>query len=204
MLFSPFRSLAGLHRGLARRFPPQAETMRTLSTNAYKSPATSHDSEVAHHHAEPKGLYNMPQDHAHHGDPRKFLNPDGTYQYPMTPHVFHHEDAYSTVPKQQIVSINGKKMIKGEETRSLVELFSLHQLNMPFFPRMRTRVYGNHDLLMKAEFLFFWTPTFIIWSLTIPVFTILYMADEAVYTAMTVKVIGRQWYWIYEVESPVD
>lgn len=40
------------------------------------------------------------------------------------------------------------------------------QLNMPFFPRKRINVFGNHDLLMKAEFLFFWTPTFIIWSLT--------------------------------------
>ena len=40
------------------------------------------------------------------------------------------------------------------------------QLNIPFFPRRRMNVYGHHDLLMKAEFLFFWVPTFIIWSLT--------------------------------------
>lgn len=38
----------------------------------------------------------------------------------------------------------------------------------------------------------------------VPAFTLLYMADEAIFSAMTVKVIGRQWYWIYEVESPVD
>lgn len=26
-------------------------------------------------------------------------------------------------------------------------------------------MWGNYDLLMKAEFLFFWIPTFIVWSL---------------------------------------
>lgn len=30
------------------------------------------------------------------------------------------------------------------------------------------------------------------------------MIDELAYTSMTVKVIGRQWYWVYEVESPTD
>lgn len=69
---------------------------------------------------------------------------------------------------------------------------------------MRMSTWGNHDLLMKAEFLFFWVPTFIVWSLAVPMFTMLYMSDEAIYASMTVKVIGRQWYWIYEIESPVD
>lgn len=107
-------------------------------------------------------------------------------------------------PAQQIVSVDGKKMIKGVETRDLVELYQIYQKNMPFWPRMRLMTFGNHDLLMKAEFLFFWIPTFIIWSLAVPVFTLLYMSDEAVYSTMTVKVIGRQWYWVYEIESPVD
>lgn len=203
MLFPLFRPLAPLHQGLARRYT-QSGLSRTFATGSNSTPSTSTSGDPAHHHEEPKGLYNMPQHLAHHGDPRKYLNPDGTYQYPITPHAFHYEDPYSNVPKQHIVSVGGKKMIKGIETRPLVELFTTHQLNMPFFPRKRINVFGNHDLLMKAEFLFFWVPTFIIWSLTIPVFTMLYMVDEAVYTAMTVKVIGRQWYWIYEVESPVD
>ncbi|CDJ44006.1 hypothetical protein, conserved [Eimeria tenella] len=207
MHFPLFRPLAPLAVRISARFPPGAACARLgFSTNApaQHSPGSAQKHEPQQHLEEPKGLYNMPQDHSHHGDPRKFINPDGTYTYPITSHLFHFEDTYSPVPKQQIVSINGKKMIKGIESRSLVELFSIHQLNIPFFPRKRMNVYGNHDLLMKAEFLFFWTPTFIIWSLTIPVFTMLYMVDEAVYTAMTVKVIGRQWYWIYEVESPVD
>ncbi|CDJ53979.1 hypothetical protein, conserved [Eimeria brunetti] len=189
--------------------------LRRLGARAFGSapPAAVHTPEKSgsgaeiqkSEHAETRvGLYNMPSSHDHHHDPRKHLNPDGTYTYPMTPHTFHFEDVYSPVPKQHLVSVDGQKMIKGVENRSLVELFTIHQLNIPFFPRKRMNVYGHHDLLMKAEFLFFWTPTFIIWSLTIPVFTMLYMVDEAVYTAMTVKVIGRQWYWIYEVESPAD
>lgn len=62
----------------------------------------------------------------------------------------------------------------------------------------------NHEFVLKAEFLFFWMPTFIIMSIAVPSYTLLYMVDEAVYTTMTVKVIGRQWHWVYEVESPPE
>lgn len=127
MLLSPFRSLAPLHRGLARRYA-QCGLPRSLATGSHNTPVTSTSGEPAHHHEEPKGLYNMPQHLAHHGDPRKYLNPDGTYQYPITPQVFHYEDPYSNVPKQHIVSVGGKKMIKGIETRPLVELFTIHQV----------------------------------------------------------------------------
>lgn len=98
--------------------------------------------------------------------------------------------------------VNGQKMIKGVETRPLEQLFCVSQANMPFWPRTRLNFWGNYPLVLKAEFLFFWCPTLIIWSLCIPIFTLLYIQDEAIYTTMTVKVIGRQWYWVYEVESP--
>lgn len=140
----------------------------------------------------------------HHGDPRHHLHDDGTVRPLTTAEAFHWEQSETETPKQQFVSVNGKMMVKGVDTRDFVELFLVYQKNIPFWPRSRLNVWGNYELLMKAEFCFFWTPTFIVWSLAVPAFTLLYMADEAIYSAMTVKVIGRQWYWIYEVESPVD
>lgn len=95
-------------------------------------------------------------------------------------------------------------MIKGEETKPMEYLFNVSQQNIPFWSRTRLNVWGNHNLVLKVEFLFFWIPTLIIFSIAIPCFTMLYMLDEIVHTTMTVKVIGRQWYWIYEVESPPE
>ncbi|XP_026193024.1 uncharacterized protein LOC34619073 [Cyclospora cayetanensis] len=128
MLLSPFRSLIPLPRGISERFLSRSlsRSFSSLPSSVKSGGATTPAAE--HHDSEPKGLYNMPQDHAHHGDPRKFLNPDGTYTYPATPHAFHFEDTYTNVPKQHIVSVNGKKMIKGIEPRPLVELFSIHQV----------------------------------------------------------------------------
>ncbi len=44
-----------------------------------------------------------------------------------------------------------------------------------------------------------WTviPLFIIIFMAFPSFKILYYADKTVETAMTIKVVGRQWYWQY-------
>lgn len=181
---------------LSRHFSSTSSVTKPPKTDAAAQHGEGHDS-----HHDTNNFYHMP---SHHSASRHHLNPDGTMRNLTTAETFHWEHAEAETPAQQIVSVNGRKMVKGVETRDLVELFLVHQKNMPFWPRMRMNVWGNHDLLMKAEFVFFWTPTFIIWSLAIPVFTLLYMLDEAVNAAMTVKVIGRQWYWIYEVESPVD
>merc|ERR1711976_267867 len=78
------------------------------------------------------------------------------------------------------------------------------QDNLPFFPRTRLLIWGNYKLLMKAEYLFFYIPTVIIFGLAIPIFATIYTAEEIAATTMTVKVTGRQWYWVYEVESPTD
>lgn len=132
MMFSPFRSLAPLHYGLRRSYA-QPLFWRSFATSNRSSPPASTSSTTtvpAHPHDEPKNFYNMPDDHAHHGDPRKFLNPDGTYQYPMTPQTFHYENPYSHVPKQEIVFVGGKKMSKGVESRPLVELFTVHQVKL--------------------------------------------------------------------------
>jgi len=45
-----------------------------------------------------------------------------------------------------------------------------------------------------------WTlvPSFILILIAIPSFALLYAMDEVVTPAITLKVIGRQWYWSYE------
>jgi len=45
-----------------------------------------------------------------------------------------------------------------------------------------------------------WTiiPSFILLSIAIPSFALLYSMDEVIYPELTIKVIGRQWYWTYE------
>jgi len=124
---------------------------------------------------------------------------------------YHWPDLYENVAPQEFVKVNGEVMITGEATLPMGQLYRvphtaepIEQVNIPFWPRNRINIWGNHELLLKAEFLFFWIPLAIIWSLAIPCFAMLYMSDEAIFTTMTVKVIGRQWYWIYEVESPTE
>merc|ERR1712062_532370 len=80
----------------------------------------------------------------------------------------------------------------------------IDQSVIPFWPRHRMYIWGNYKLLMKAEYLFFYIPTVLIFGLVIPLFTTIYALEEVVASTMTVKVTGRQWYWVYEVESPTD
>ncbi|SJK86193.1 cytochrome c oxidase subunit 2, putative [Babesia microti strain RI] len=148
----------------------------------------------------PTGMYKMIR-HSH-GDPRGHLNSDGTIKHQYGSEEFHWQDNYTDVPKQNIVIVDGEKMIIGKDTRPMEKLYGLPQTNIPFTPRQRLNVWGNYNTILKAEFCFFWIPAFIIISLAVPCYTMLYMMDEAICTTMTVKVIGRQWYWIYEVESP--
>lgn len=149
-----------------------------------------------------KGFYHHVD--AHHGDPRSHLYDDGTRKPSYDFDGYHWEDYWSGVPKQNIVIVNGQKMIKGDETKPFEYLFNVSQQNIPFWGRTRLNVWGNYNLILKVEFLFFWIPTLIILSIAVPCYTMLYMLDEIVNTTMTVKVIGRQWYWIYEVESPPE
>ncbi|GIX65855.1 cytochrome c oxidase subunit 2, putative [Babesia caballi] len=148
----------------------------------------------------PTGLYNFVRHQ--HGDPRSHLQSDGRYRQRYASDGFHWYDAYTDVPKQKFTIVNGETMIMGNETRPMEELFGVEQTNIPFHPRRRVNLWGNHKIVLSAEFCFFWIPTFIILSMAVPCYTMIYMMDEAVATSMTVKVIGHQWYWVYEVESP--
>lgn len=75
---------------------------------------------------------------------------------------------------------------------------------LPYLHRARMHVYGNYGLVMKLEFMFFYVPVLLTLGFIMPVFTLAFAVDEPVYTTMTVKVTGRQWYWVYEIESPPE
>merc|ERR1719446_248722 len=139
------------------------------------------------------------------GDPRAHLNPDGTRPEEEDAEDYHDPDPLDHMPRMKLVKERGQTFVVSQDPpKSISELFGTHQEHLPFFPRQRLLIWGNHKLLMKAEYLFFYIPTVIILGLCIPAFTTIYALEETVGTTMTVKVVGRQWYWVYEVESPTD
>merc|ERR1719499_2571425 len=139
------------------------------------------------------------------GDPRSHLNPDGTRPEEEDAEDYHDPDPMDHAPKMKLVKERGQTWIVSHDPpKSAEELYGIPQEHVPFFPRQRLMIWGNYKLLMKAEYLFFYIPTIIILGLCIPAFTTIYAAEESVASTMTVKVTGRQWYWVYEVESPTD
>merc|ERR1712039_740204 len=140
-----------------------------------------------------------------HGDPRAHLNPDGTRPEAEDAEDYHDPDPMDHTPKMNIIKERGQTWIQSHDPpKSTEELFGCHQNNVPFWALQRLLIWGNYKLLMKAEYLFFYIPTVIILGLVIPAFTTIYAVEESVASTMTVKVTGRQWYWVYEVESPTD
>jgi hypothetical protein len=139
------------------------------------------------------------------GDPRAHLNPDGTRPEQEDGEGYHDPDPSDYNPKPLLIKERGQTWVKSQDPpKSAHELYGLSQENVPFWPRHRLYLWGNYRLIMKAEYLFFYIPTVIIFGLGIPAFTSIYLADELVNASMTIKVTGRQWYWVYEVESPTE
>ena len=56
----------------------------------------------------------------------------------------------------------------------------------------------------SLRYIFFYIPTYIVVSLCLPGFALLYGYEDCNSTDMVIKVTGRQWYWLYEIESPTD
>jgi len=56
----------------------------------------------------------------------------------------------------------------------------------------------NHDPLIETV----WTvaPAFILVAIAMPSFSLLYSMDEVMDPSLTVKIIGHQWYWSYELD----
>merc|ERR1711862_181896 len=137
------------------------------------------------------------------GDPRAHLNPDGTRPEGEDGEGYHDPDPLDHCPLPLLVKERGQVWVKSQDPpKSSHELYGIPQDNLPFWPRHRLYIWGNYKLIMKAEYLFFYIPTVIILGLCIPAFTTIYALEEVVASTMTVKVTGRQWYWVYEVESP--
>lgn len=59
-----------------------------------------------------------------------------------------------------------------------------------------SRQFHQHGSIIE----FIWTlvPALILISIAIPSFKLLYLVDEVKNPSLTVKIIGRQWYWTYE------
>merc|ERR1712087_497008 len=133
------------------------------------------------------------------------LNPDGTRPEEENAEGYHDADPMDHFPMPNLVKERGQTWIVNRDPpKTIEELYGCTQEHLPFFPRTRLILWGNYKLLMKAEYLFFYIPTIIILGLVIPAFTCIYAVEEVVASTMTVKVTGRQWYWVYEVESPTD
>ncbi|KCV67186.1 cytochrome c oxidase subunit 2 (mitochondrion) [Fonticula alba] len=56
--------------------------------------------------------------------------------------------------------------------------------------------YIRHGTLI--EIIWTVTPAFILISIAFPSFRLLYLMDEVIDPAVTIKVVGHQWYWSYE------
>jgi len=146
-----------------------------------------------------------PDDHAAHPGPRDYAHDDGgVHAGNFCTDTWHWFDQRTLKPKFEVFEVDGQQYIRAVPMADLGNVFDMPQVHIPVWPRNRTNIYGNFPLLLKVEFLFFYIPVIIVLALAVPGFVIIYMADEAIYTTMTVKVIGRQWYWVYEVEAPPE
>lgn len=61
--------------------------------------------------------------------------------------------------------------------------------------------YISHKYLIHGtiiEIVWTITPAIILLSIAVPSFKLLYLMDEVIDPQITIKVIGRQWYWTYE------
>jgi len=138
------------------------------------------------------------------------LNPDGTKPEAEDGEGYHDTSPNDHFPYPKIVKERGQNWIVSQDPpKSAGELYfhgekAIDQVNVPFWPRHRLYIWGNYKLLMKAEYLFFYIPTIIIFGLAVPAFSTIYVAEEIVPSTYTVKVTGRQWYWVYEIEAPTD
>ncbi|KAL7410567.1 cytochrome C oxidase subunit II, transmembrane domain-containing protein [Mrakia frigida] len=56
--------------------------------------------------------------------------------------------------------------------------------------------YLNHGTLI--ELIWTITPAFVLIAVAFPSFRLLYLMDEVISPALTLKVMGHQWYWSYE------
>jgi cytochrome c oxidase subunit 2 len=57
---------------------------------------------------------------------------------------------------------------------------------------------------MTLEIVWTLVPSIILVLIAIPSFALLYAMDEVIDPALTIRIIGRQWYWVYESSDVVN
>jgi cytochrome c oxidase subunit 2 len=69
------------------------------------------------------------------------------------------------------------------------------QVSKAFYNYLRARTL-SHGVALEI----IWTliPTFILITISIPAFALLYAMDEVIDPQITIKIVGHQWYWSYE------
>lgn len=142
---------------------------------------------------------------------REELRPSGSNS--MNPEETHHDVFQEPSHKdhgrgapQKNVEERGKTWVHGiDRNHHLGQLFPYlgDQYDLPWTSRSKMNVYSNYDYLLRMEYFFFGGPAFLVCGVLIPAFSLIYSIDDTVDCEMVVKVVGRQWFWIYEVESPV-
>jgi hypothetical protein len=184
-----------------------------LSVRAFGSKPASEKDEATSHNDEGHAPFNWGADSSYVPG-REYLREDGQranqgFALNENYHEFFdhkHRDPY--VVPQNLVRERGTTWVKGVELSQerFEDAWGTKSApgTLPYLHRNRMNVYGNYGLVMKLEFFFFYVPVLITLGFIMPIFTMAFAVDEAVYTTMTVKVTGRQWYWVYEIESPPE
>jgi cytochrome c oxidase subunit 2 len=62
--------------------------------------------------------------------------------------------------------------------------------------------YHNHGTTIELVWTI--TPAIVLLAIALPSFKLLYLMDEVIDPVMSVKVVGRQWYWSYEYSDHVS
>ena len=62
--------------------------------------------------------------------------------------------------------------------------------------------YYNHGTVV--ELIWTITPAFVLIAIAFPSFRLLYIIDDVISPALTVKCVGNQWFWSYEISDFVD
>lgn len=80
----------------------------------------------------------------------------------------------------------------------IVVLWMITQIVLSFRLRKRaiTHKYLSHGTVL--EIIWTLTPALILVTIAFPSFKLLYLMDEVIDPALTIKAVGHQWYWSYE------
>ena len=94
-------------------------------------------------------------------------------------------------------------VIKFSQTKWLLQAANVNTgalNNNKIFLNTTALVNSHHTLL---EIVWTIVPALILYCVVMPSFALIYAMDEIICPEMTVKIIGRQWYWTYEMSDPV-